>query len=136
MASIQDSAWNSALLNLSRCFSDESMVQTLGAKVLKFRQHEVDSIWNKHKPDANLAAHELLKKFARRYESRRETLKKIADGLCKNDWNQFSKLFRERVEGTDNQEELSQDSAFKIYTLNTVKGHFIISDYLHQYNFI
>ena len=120
MASIQDSAWNSALLNLSRCFSDESMVQTLGVKVLEFPQHEVDSIWNKNKPDANPAAHELLKKFVRRYESRREALKEIADGLCKNDWNQFSKLFREWVEGTGNQKELGQDSTFKIYTLKSL----------------
>ena len=132
MASVQDSAWNSALLNLSGHFTDQSMVQTLGVKVLKFPQHEVDSIWNKHKPDANLAAQELLKKFARRYERRMEALKEIRDGFCKNDWNQLSKRFREWVEGTDYQEELSQDSTFKIYTLNTLEGPSVTSDYFHQ----
>ena len=121
MASIEDSVWNSALLKTAQRFTDESSIQTLGIKVLKIRQHEVDSVWNKHKPDTNLTAHDLLKKFARRHESRIAAFKELTDGLCKNDWNELSKLFREWTEGTEYQEDPCQKSTFKIYTSNTLQ---------------
>ena len=119
MATIEDSVWNSALWNLSERFTDESSIQTLGIKVLKIRQHEVDSVWNKHKPHTNLAAHDLLKRFARRHGSRKEAFEQLTDGLCKNDWNELSSLFREWTEGTEYQQDPCQKSTFKIYTSNT-----------------
>ena len=114
MATIEDSVWNSALLKTAQRFTDESSIQTLGIKVLKIRQHEVDSVWNKHKPNTNLDAHELLKKFARRHETRKEAFKELTDGLCKNDWNGRKKLsttVRIHVKRV----------TFKIYTSNTLQ---------------
>ena len=110
MASIEEAAWNSALLNMSRKFTDESMVQTLGLQVLKLPEHQVDSIWNEHKPDTNPAAHELLKKFAQKYESRQEAYKDLRDGLCKRDLNHFARLFEQWLEGIDDQGDLSRES--------------------------
>ena len=112
MASIQDSAWNSALFNLSERFTDESSVQTLGIKVLKIRQHEVDSVWNKHKQNANLAAHELLKNFARKYESRQKAQKDLQDGLRKVNLNHLARLFEQWMEGPDGQAGLTQESTY------------------------
>ena len=93
--------WNSALLNLSRHFTDESMVQILGLQVLKLPEHQVASIWNKHKPNANLAAHELLKKFELKYKNHQEASYDLLEGLCKNGLNKFASLFEQWLEGND-----------------------------------
>ena len=116
-ASIKDSAWDSALLHLSRRFSDQSMVKTLGLQVLKLPEHQVDSIWNKHKPDANLAAHDLLKKFAVKYERRQEAFRDLGGRLRNNKMAYFARLFKDWVEGLGDQSDLTQESTYNIHTL-------------------
>ena len=120
MASIQNSAWNSALLNLSERFTDEGMVETLGIHVLKLPEHQVNSIWNKHKQNANLTAHELLKNFALKYESRQEAYRHLRDGLCKMDLNNLARLFEQWVEEQGDQVGLTQQSTYKIYMYLTL----------------
>ena len=115
MAPIQDSTWNSALLKLSHKFTDDGMVQSLGLQVLKLLPHEVDTALNKHKPAATLAAYDLLKKFALKYESRQKAQKDLQDGLRKVDLNHLARLFEQWVEEQGDQASLTQESTYKIY---------------------
>ena len=115
MASIQDSGWNSALLNLSERLTDQSMVQTLGIQVLKLSEHQVNSIWNNQRQNAYLTIHELLKTFALKYESRQEAYRDLQDGLCRTDLKHIARLFEQWVEEPDDQAGITQDSTYKIY---------------------
>ena len=85
--------------NLAQRFVEESEIWTLGLRLLKLPEHQVASIWNKHKPDANLAARELLQKWSLQYESGAEAYKSLYDGLTKNGMNQRAALLKKWVEG-------------------------------------
>ena len=85
--------------NLAQRFTDESEIWNLGLQVLKLREHQVASIWNKHKPAANLAARELLQKWSLQFETRTEAYMSLYDALTKNDMNQLAAHLRKRVEG-------------------------------------
>ena len=86
--------------NLAQRFKDESEILNLGLQVLKLRAYQVDSIWNKRKPDANLTARELLQKWLLQFENRTEAYMSLYDALTKNDMNQLAALLRKWVEGS------------------------------------
>ena len=84
--------------NLAKRFKDQSEILNLGLQVLKLREYQVDSIWNKHKPDANLTARKLLQKWLQQFKSRTEAYTSLHDALTKNDMNQLATLLRKWVE--------------------------------------
>ena len=93
--------------NLAQRFVEESEIWTLGLKVLKLPEHQVASIWN-HKPDANLAARELLQKWLLQHESRTEAYSFLYDGLRNNTMNQRAALLKKWVESEGlNERQLS-----------------------------
>ena len=101
--------------NLAQRFVDESEIWNLGLQVLKLPQHQVASIWNKHKPDANLTARELLQKWSLQYESHPEAYTSLYVALTKNSMNQRAQLLKEWVEGAGmNQTNLTAQSTYQI----------------------
>ena len=85
--------------NLAKEFPEEHEIWNLGLQVLTLPGNQVASIWNKHKPEANLAARELLQKWSSQYESRREAYTCLYHALTKNGMNQRARLLKQWVEG-------------------------------------
>ena len=81
--------------NLAQQFPEEHEIWTLGLQVLKLPGNQVSSIWNNHKPDANLAARQLLQKWSLQYESRAEAYRFLRDGLRNNGMNQRAGLLKQ-----------------------------------------
>ena len=101
--------------NLAQILVEESEIWTLGLKVLKLPEHQVASIWNNHRPDANLAARELLQKWSLQYESRTEAYRFLYDGLTNNGMNQRAALLKKWVEGEGRDErQLSIERTFTL----------------------
>ena len=96
--------------NLAQRFKDESEILNLGLQVLKLREYQVDFIWNKRKPDANVVARELIQKWLLQFETRAEAYTSLHDALRKNDMNQLAALLRKWVEGNGPEKrQLSMD---------------------------
>ena len=97
--SLQDSH----IWNLVERFVDESEVGTLGLNVLKLPEHEVASVWNKHKPDANLTARELIQKWLLdlQHENRTEAYTSLSSSLMKNHMSQRAGLLKQWVAGIE-----------------------------------
>ena len=76
--------------NLAQRFMNESEIWTLGLQVLKLPEHQVASVWNKHKPDANLTARELIQKWLLdlQHENRAEAYTSLSSSLMKNHMSQ------------------------------------------------
>ena len=94
--------------NLAQRFVDESDVWTLGLNVLKLPEHQVVSIWHKHKQNANLTARELIQKWSLQFESQTKAYTSLYDALIGNDMSQRAGLLKQWVAGTGR----------KIFTLN------------------
>ena len=100
--------------NLAQRFTDESEIWTLGLKVLKFEEHQVASIWNKHKQDANLTARDLLQKWLQQFKIPTEAYMSLYDALTKNGMSQRARLLKQWVEGDRiNQINLTPQSTYQ-----------------------
>ena len=88
------------ILNLAQRFRNEAEIWTLGLNVLKLREHQVASIWNNHKPDANSTARELIQNWSLQYETSTEAYMSLHDARTKNGMNQRARLLKQWVEGT------------------------------------
>ena len=111
MALQDDHIWN-----LAQRFVNQSEIWTLGLQVLKLREHQVASIWNKHKPDANVVARELLEKWLLdlQHENRTEAYMALQNALTKNGMNLRALLLKEWVEGAGtNQINLTPQSTYQ-----------------------
>ena len=82
--------------NLAQRFVNESEIWTLGINVLKLPEHQVASVWNKHKPDANLAARELPQKWFldRQHKNRTEAYMCLSSALMKKHMSQRAGLLK------------------------------------------
>ena len=87
--------------NLAQRFVDESEVWTLGLNVLKLPEHQVASIWHKHKQNANLTARELIQKWSLQYETCTEAYTTLHDALIENDMSQRAGFLKQWVAGTE-----------------------------------
>ena len=100
--------------NLAQEFPEEHEIWTLGLQVLKIPGNQVRSIWNKNKPDANLAARDLLQKWSVQFEDPTKAYAHLLDALSANEMNQRAWLLKQWVEGAGiNQMNLTTQSTYR-----------------------
>ena len=75
---------------LSERIPDLSELVDLGIKVLKIPDRQVDLTWTRHKPDAKLAARELLQIWLKKQTNRREAYTNLIASLQEGEMNQLA----------------------------------------------
>ena len=100
-------------MGLADRITDKHGLDDLGINVLKLPAYKVDSVWTKHKPDANLAANELLHTWLKKQTNRHEAYTKLITALHKCEMNQLAtELQHWATNGTSNKIHLSKQRMY------------------------
>ena len=79
---------DSHILDLSKRISCPDDYLDLGIKALRLPDHQVDSVWTKHRPDVNLAARELLQIWKKKQRNPGEAFNNLCTSLQQCEMNQ------------------------------------------------
>ena len=102
--------------NLAQRISHEAEIWTLGHQALKLSGNKITSIWNKHRPDTNLAAHELLQQWSLQYETQTEAYTSLCSALEEAELGHLAAHLREWVEGSQTTSGLKEERVYLAYS--------------------
>ena len=88
------------ILDLSKRITCPDDYLDLGIKVLRLPDHQVDSVWTKHRPDVNLAARELLQIWKKKQTNPREAFNNLCTALQQCEMNQLVAELTQWVKNT------------------------------------
>ena len=101
--------------NLAQKITNEAEIWTLGLQVLKLLGDKIGSIWNKHKPDTNLAARELLQQWSLQYKTQTEAYTSLCSALEEAELADLAAHLRGWVEGAQTTSGLKEERVYLVY---------------------
>ena len=97
LKNILDSLTDTHLWELAQRITSEQELRDLGLRVLHLPGYKVDSVLQ-NKRDIELAAHEALKTWRKRWETPQEAYQNLYKGLCKLGWRWLAGELKNWVE--------------------------------------
>ena len=100
------------LLELSKRIASADEYLDLSIKVLGLPDHQVESIWNKHRPDTNQAAYDALKTWFKKQPNAYKAFSSLHTSLQSCEMSQLAIRLEEWTESTNQTLHLSNESEF------------------------